>query len=326
MENIPYELIARYLAGECNDDEKQQVREWIEKHPETMDELSRIWQQIPSDEFTPNVELALQKVSHRIEEKKKVRSKRILMTIGSVAVAAVAAIMILISVIGDKSKETSLSSVTGSLLALATDEKETIEFNLPDGSKVWLNQSSVLRYPQEFAKETREVYLEGEAFFDISPNAEKPFIIHANNTQTRVVGTSFGVRAIKNESEVVVTVSTGIINFSTEGKSSHIELKPGEQGVCNPKQQILEKNINPDPNILAWKTKVLVFKQSQLTEVARVIEDVYQTPIAVDKSVAELQITSTFDQLSLEQIIRIIEITLQVKAEVNENGFLLTSK
>lgn len=326
MENIPYELIARYLAGECSDNEKQQVQEWIEKHPETMDEFSKMWQQIPSDEFSPNVDFALQKVSHRIEEKKKVRSKRILMTIGSVAVAAVAAIMIFINVIGDKSKETSLSSAESSLLTLATDEKEAIEFDLPDGSKVWLNQSSTLRYPQEFTKETREVYLEGEAFFDISPNADNPFIIHANNTQTRVVGTSFGVRAIKNESEVVVTVSTGIINFSTEGKSRHIELKPGEQGVCNPKQQILEKNIKPDPNLLAWKTKVLVFKQSQLTEVAKVIQDVYHTPITVDKSVAGLKITSTFDQLSLDQIIQIIEITLQVKAEVNENGFLLTSK
>lgn len=320
MKNIPYELIARYLAGECNDDEKQQVLEWSRQHPGLMDEFVSMWQQIPTNEFSPDVEQALQKVNQRIDTTTKKKPKLLYMLVGSVAAAAV--IFILVNVIGVLPRNTTddLGNDVGSLLALTTDVNETIEHELSDGSKVWLNQSSAIRYPQTFSGDTREIYLEGEAFFDIAPNAEKPFIIHANNTQTRVVGTSFGIRAVKESDEVVVTVSTGIINFSTEGKSDHIELRQGEQGICNPEDKKLEKTINPDPNYLAWKTKVMVFRQSTLTEVARVIEDVYHTPMIVDSSVANLEITSTFDQLSLDEVTQIIGLTLNVSIESGEKG------
>lgn len=323
MENIPYELIARYLAGECNDNEKQQIQEWIRQHPDAMDEFSKIWQQIPSGIFTPDVENALLNVNQRIDSHKKSYTKRFLVLASSAAVAAIAAILILIHVIGAGSQDTIINTSSGSLLTFTTSEKETKEYTLPDGSKVWLNNLSTIRYPESFTNDTREVYLEGEAFFDIAPDKNKPFIIHANNTQTRVVGTSFGIRAVKDESEVIVTVSTGIINFSAEGRPSHIELKQGEQGVCKPEQRILEKNGNPDPNLLAWKTKVLVFKQTPLTEVAKVIEDVYHIPVSVDNSISGLQITSTFDQLSLDEVLQIIGITLGVKIESRGNEIII---
>lgn len=318
MENIPYELVARYLAGECNDDEKQQVLEWSKQHPDLMDEFVSLWKQIPTNEFTPDVERALQKVNSRINTAKSGSKKRYMLI--AVAAAAVAAIFILINVVRTPPQSISDNLGTGSLLTLSTEIKETKECLLPDGSKVWLNQSSEIRYPEIFTGDTREIYLEGEAFFEIAPNADKPFIIHANNTQTRVVGTSFGIRANKKSEEVIVTVSTGIVNLLAEGKSEHIQLRHGEQGICNIDEKKLEKNTNPDLNYLAWKTKVLVFKQSSLTEVAKVIEDVYQTPVSVNSSVDGLHLTSTFDQLSLDEILQIIEITLGIKAEHNSQG------
>jgi len=321
-DNIPYELIARYLAGECNNDEKQQVQQWASEHPDLMDEHTKLWQHVPNEEFNPDVEHALKKVNQRIDSKKKNTPQRLYLIVGS---AAAAVILLLISVIGIQYWEASNDITTSStLLALETGINETIEYELPDGSKVWLNQTSVVRYPEAFTGDTREIHLEGEAFFDISPDANKPFIIHANNTQTRVVGTSFGIRAVKGEEEVVVTVSTGIINLSTEGKTEHIELRKGEQGICLPKQQVLEKNANPDPNLLAWKTKILIFKQSTLTEVAKVIENTYHTPVTVDPSIAGLQLTSTFEQRSLDEVMKIIELSLQVQAEASSSGILLT--
>ncbi|MFV0537263.1 MAG: FecR family protein [Dysgonomonas sp.] len=318
MENIPYELIARYLAGECNDNEKQQVLEWSKQHPDLMDEFTSLWQQIPTNEFRPDVEHALQKVSRRIDTAKKSSPKKFFIFFG--AAAAVAIIFILVNIISTPLKDSAGHLDSTSLLTLSTDNKETKEYLLPDGSRVWLNQSSEVRYPEAFTGDTREIYLEGEAFFEIAPDAKKTFIIHANNTQTRVVGTSFGIRATKESFEVVVTVSTGIVNLLAEGKSEHIQLRHGEQGICNIDGKKLEKNTNPDLNYLAWKTKVLVFKQSSLTEVAKVIEDVYQTPVSVNSSVAGLHLTSTFDQMSLDEILQIIEITLGIKAEQNSQG------
>ncbi|NDV79288.1 FecR family protein [Dysgonomonas sp. 511] len=326
MKNIPYELIARYLAGECNDDEKQQIREWSEQHPGVMDEFSKIWQQIPADDFTPDVEQALQKVNLRIGgAKKKSLPLRFFSLIGSVAAVA-AIVIILINIISTPGQDASNNYIAENLSTLNTGDDEMLEYKLSDGSTVWLNRSSSLRYPESFSGNTREIYLEGEAFFEIAPDAHKPFIIHANNTQTKVVGTSFGIKAAKDAGEVVVTVSTGVINFSAEGKSGHIELKKGEQGICDTKQRKLEKNNNPDPNSLAWKTKILVFQQSPLSEVAKVIENTYRIPVSVDGSIANLQITSTFDRLSLEEIMQIIELTLQIRAEDSAGGILLTSQ
>lgn len=319
MENIPYELIARYLAGECNDDEKQQVLEWSKQHPDLMAEFVSLWKQIPTNEFTPDVEVALQKVNSRLNTVKKSGSRKRYLFIG-IAAAAVAVIFVLINIVRTPSQGIFDNLGSESLLTLSTEIRETKECLLPDGSKIWLNQSSEIKYPETFTGNTREIYLEGEAFFEIAPNADKPFIIHANNTQTRVVGTSFGIRANKESEEVIVTVSTGIVNLLAEGKSEHIQLRHGEQGICNIDEKKLEKNTNPDLNYLAWKTKVLVFKQSSLTEVAKVLGDVYQISVSADSSVAGLHLTSTFDQLSLDEILQIIEITLGIKAEHNSQG------
>lgn len=292
------------------EDPKDHIEEYIE-----------IWQKHPANDFTPDVEQALQKVHRRMDTKKKIRPGRLYMLIGSAAAVA----LILISIIGIQYREATKEGFTETLLALETGMGETLDYQLPDGSKISLNHSSSLRYPDSFTGDTREVYLEGEAFFDIAPDATKPFIIHANNTQTRVVGTSFGIRAIKDADEVVVTVSTGIINLSTQGKSGHIELTKGEQGICLPKEKTLEKNANPDPNLLAWKTKILVFKQTPLTEVARVIESTYQTHVSVDSSITDLQLTSTFEKRSLEEVMEIIAMSLQVQAEAGDKGILLTA-
>lgn len=321
MNNMPYELIARYLAGECNESEEQQVREWARQHPGLMDECTEMWQQIPAQEFNPDTESALRKVNIRIDKKKN-RSKRLYLF----AACAAAAVLVFVSIIAIRFTDPATVAHTDNLLSLNTGTTETLEYTLPDGSKISLNRSSVLTYPKAFDGNTREVYLEGEAFFDVAPNAEKPFIIHANNTKTTVVGTSFGIRAIENEDKVVVTVSTGVVNLSAEGKSDYVKLTQGEQGICLPKKEVLEKNANPDPNLLAWKTKILIFKQSPLTEVAKAIENTYHTPVTVDRSIAGLQLTSTFERRSLEEVMQIIGLSLQVEVETNENGILITTK
>lgn len=327
MKNIPYELIARYLAGECNDSEKQEIIEWSKKYPDEMAEFYKIWNQASVNDFNPDIEAALTKVNTRIEANnelgRKFTKKRILWALTAAATIAV----ILFGFWWSNMQDTTTNSINRTLLTVATQEKETIELLLPDGSKVWLNHLSNLKYPEIFQGNTREVYLEGEAFFDISPNANNPFIIYANNTQTRVVGTSFGVKALKETDEVIVTVATGIINFSAkEQASKYIELKQGEQGICKPEEKKLEKKDSSDLNLLAWKTKILTFKDTPLLEVAKLVEDIYHTPITVDDTIADFQITSTFNQLDLKEIIQIIEITLEINAEIGDSGILLTER
>lgn len=293
----------------------------MEDPKDHIEEYIKTWQEDSTTRFNPDVEAALQKVNRRIDEQKKKKQLKRLYLLG--ACSAAAAVIVFISIFAIRFPDPVKVSIEDTLAQLSTGAAQTLEYTLADGSRIWLNQSSQLSYPETFDGDTREVYLVGEAFFDIAPDAEKPFIIHANGTQTRVVGTSFGIRAINDNKEVVVTVASGIVNLSAEGKADYIKLTQGEQGICAPKEQKLEKNANPDPNLLAWKTKVLVFKQSPLSEVAKVIENTYHTPISVDSSIAGLELTSTFEQRSLEDIIQIIEMSLQVQGEKTDNGISL---
>ncbi len=95
--NTPYELIGRYLAGECNDNEREQIQQWARQHPDLMDEYVRLWQQASGKEFHPDVEQALRKVNQRIDKKEKKTPKRLYLAISSVAAAV---ILLLISVTG----------------------------------------------------------------------------------------------------------------------------------------------------------------------------------------------------------------------------------
>lgn len=294
----------------------------MEEQKDHIEEYIKTWQEASAGKFNPDVEAALQKVNRRIDQRKrKKQSKRLYL----LTACAAAAVLVFVSIIAIRFSDPVKMMHKDTLPVLCSGVGETLEITLSDGSRIWLNQSSQLNYPEVFDGNTREVYLTGEAFFDIAPDAQKPFIIYANQTQTRVVGTSFGIRALDNTNEVVVTVSTGIVNLSTSGNSEHIELKKGEQGICLPEEKVLEKNINPDPNLLAWKTKILVFKQTPLAEIAKVIESAYQTHVSVDSSIADLQLTSTFEKRSLEEIMQIIEMSLQIQAETNDNGIQLTA-
>ncbi|MBK7131283.1 MAG: FecR domain-containing protein [Bacteroidales bacterium] len=107
--------------------------------------------------------------------------------------------------------------------------------SLPDGSKISLNRNSQLTYRENFGKKNRNVKLTGEAFFEIAPDASKPFIIDAGKADVRVVGTSFNVITNNTESEVEVYVKTGKVILSDKSGSQSIALEPGFVGKMDSK-------------------------------------------------------------------------------------------
>ncbi|KAA0992201.1 FecR family protein [Dyadobacter aurulentus] len=122
-----------------------------------------------------------------------------------------------------------------SLVAKAAEKYDLIEvknltravrlINLPDGSSVILKKGSMLSYPQEFEKNSREVYLTGEGFFEITRNPEKPFYVHANQITTKVLGTSFNVRAYPDQQQVLVSVTTGRVSVYKAGSEESRTVK-----------------------------------------------------------------------------------------------------
>lgn len=139
---------------------------------------------------------------------------------------------------------------------------------LSDGSRVWLNAESTLRYPEKFAPGRREVELEGEGFFEVRTDSSAPFYIDVRGLKTEVLGTTFNLKAYPDEPEVVTTLVTGQIRQECEGLRP-ILLTPNTQSIYNPQEMHLQtSSVNP-AEALAWKDGRFIFKNRPLEEIFR---------------------------------------------------------
>jgi ferric-dicitrate binding protein FerR (iron transport regulator) len=195
-----------------------------------------------------------------------------------------------------------INSRNDSRTEIADTDVKTIQ--LEDGSKVYLRKGSTLQYPAVFAGDTRRVTLTGEAFFEVAPDATKPFIIKAAGTEVQVVGTSFSVNTANDKVELIV--KTGRVNFSPAGDAAKkILVVAGERAVYA--NSSMTKLANADNNFNAWQSKQLVFTSTPLDQVAAVLSNYYNVTIRLRKEdagqMAATTVTATFDNQPLSSVL-----------------------
>lgn len=180
---------------------------------------------------------------------------------------------------------------------------------LTDGTKIWLNSETIIRYPVNFTGEKREVYLEGEAFFKVTKNTGQPFIVHTTRTEVEVLGTEFNVRNYNNEPEIVTTLVNGSVRLTSDVENEQIVLKPGEQGNIDKSTGAL--NIQEvDPYLYtAWKDARFVFRNTRMEELLNTLARWYDLQIFYQNNAVK-DICFTGDMTRMEdfrQILNIIE-------------------
>jgi transmembrane sensor len=191
--------------------------------------------------------------------------------------------------------------------------EQTREITLPDGSRVSLNKNSMLSYDEDFGEESRDITLKGEAFFDVQRNPDKPFVIEAGETQVEVLGTSFNVSAYEERQQVEVVVATGLVKLKAVAANKEVSLKPGDRGVYSKQSRELASVANSDVNFLSWKTRKIVFEDSDLRTVIETLNKIYGANISmVDAVPATCVVTVTFDGQSLEAVLNVLENTLSL--------------
>jgi transmembrane sensor len=194
------------------------------------------------------------------------------------------------------------------MLASTSGIEKNLTVDLPDGSRVILNHDTELSYPAEFEKGNRNVSLTGEAFFDIKSNPSSPFIIDAGKATIRVLGTSFNVNTSNRNDEVEVYVKSGKVLFTAINGSENIQLEEGFMGIATEKSA--EKRVNENPNYLAWNSGTLVYEGTRLETVFNDLYSVYGVKISVtDQTIMDNTITTVFQNLTEEELIRIISST-----------------
>lgn len=207
-----------------------------------------------------------------------------------------------------------------SLTRKITETSEQKFLLLPDSTQVWLNGDSYLEFPDEFSDKKREVFLSGEAWFDVKHAEEIPFIIHTGKITTTVMGTAFNIKAYPYLRSVVISVSRGKIRVS-RGDDVVAILQKGQQvKVSSIDTLIREKNIDIG-KIASWQQGSVSYEDETMGEILRDLEHLYNTQITVtDQSLLNMRITTSFNRsIGKEQALKII-CKLVDKQLGNRNG------
>ncbi|WP_225000078.1 FecR family protein [Cesiribacter sp. SM1] len=211
------------------------------------------------------------------------------------------------------------------LVEKVNNKGQKATFFLPDGSKVVLNSSSTLMYPKEFKDDVREVYLKGEAFFDVTKGT-RPFIVRTDKLAARVLGTTFNINAFPDTKEQSVSLVTGKVEVrTTVDDQQHLILEPGEKGKINSTAGSLTKTAFDYEEEVAWKEGILLFKDLPLKEALGRMERWYGVEFAKGKfPEKDYHVTGRFDNESLENVLRSIGFTIKFEYRIEKNKVHLT--
>jgi transmembrane sensor len=208
----------------------------------------------------------------------------------------------------------SLSQVISTPRGRVQKQLTALTYFLPDGSRVWLNAASTLKYPVAFSGSERVVELSGEGFFEVAKNSAMPFRVRIKDAEVEVLGTRFNIMAYENDKVSRTTLIDGAVRL--ECLSEQKELKPGQQAVmAYPSQGVHEKTeggidivtITEPNSVIAWKEGLLQFNSADLTTVMHTVERYYDVDIQFDQSMSGRTFTGSFPREDkLEQVLKII--------------------
>lgn len=206
---------------------------------------------------------------------------------------------------------------------IATPRGGQYQVSLPDGTKVWLNAASSLKYPYPFAKNERLVELQGEAYFEVAKDRQRPFKVRANQQTVEVLGTHFNINAYTDEPMQKTTLLEGAVKVVAGG--NEVRLKPGEQAKFNAAstELMVDKNIDPDQYI-AWKNEVFAFNNEDLKSVMRQISRWYDIDVAYKgKITTEKYFGEIPRSANLAEVFKILELN-HVHVQVSGKTMTIT--
>ncbi|MEQ6118737.1 FecR domain-containing protein [Reichenbachiella sp. MALMAid0571] len=285
-------------------------KNWMAKHPKNAQIIYLAKGIIDSLEYKNSVYPTSDEKLEVLENIIKKSGKKEIKFSGALKIAAVVAVLLgfaaLFYVVENQKTEDLVS--TTYMVSKQTKYGEKKTFRLPDGTEVKLNYGSKLLFPSEFEGETREVSLIGEAFFEVNPNPDKPFIITTNNVQTMVLGTSFNINAYSDEDEIKVMVATGKVRVQNGLDSNKLEdvvLLPDEMVSLHKVTGRVVKEKCDLSEHLAWKDGKIVFRRASFDEVVNRLEKWYGVTIQIDEDIQiKGKFNGAFDNQSLENVLR----------------------
>ena len=312
------DILKRYFANTYSQKDffavDKAVRQGEEKHM-MMDH----WMEFDETPL-PEIQLGhiLDKVQHRIyiEENEKSKPVRFLMLVQRVAVVLLLPALFLL-IYTNRPAKNQFADNANDLEVLAPEGART-HLQLGDGTTVWLNNGSKLRYPHRFTGNSRNVYLSGEGYFEVAHNKDVPFWVSTDHLTVKATGTIFNVNAYPDDDLVETTLIEGkVILFDASVKQ---EIKPMLPDECVSfdyiKNRYSVKTANIQKNI-AWKDGLLVFKRDSIEVVAKKLERRYNIDIEItNQNVKRFTYTATFADEPLPQVLELLSLATPLSYKI----------
>lgn len=344
-------LLAKHLAGELSPEENEELEWAMLADPAlrvTLQVLQRM-RELPSGGTAAEEQKMLERGLQRLhgEEREKIKYQEIaeaayqeeakvrrLPARWWMAAAAVVILVVAGAILFRGNKHPVIAAAAPVQdKEIATRYGTRVFQELPDGSKLWLNAGSKVKYAENFANGRRELTLTGEAFFDVKHDPEHPFIIHAGKLDVKVLGTSFNIRAYPNDSTMETTLIKGKVEIDFQGNpQSNIVLQPNEKVVIPVKEMpvvqaagrnVVRRMVAPDSTYrtlieTSWVEDKLVFRNEAFSDVSMRLERWYNIHFSFeDKHYLHDRLTGYFKDQPIKNVMDALQISLGFRYRID---------
>lgn len=335
MTNRITDIANRFLAeNECSTQELNEFKAWLSSpasQSEVENWLADHWANSAEIDSNTLIEYVFQQIQDYEKENK---SKSGFSIAGILKIYQRVAAFLLIPILG-----LGIWFTVNQYNQLSVQYSETIaprgqksKIVLADGTMVWLNSDTKIKYPGNFSKKQRDVYLDGEAFFEVTPNAHLPFIVHTSGVNVKVLGTKFNVKAYSDEDQIETSLFEGKINLLTNNAVTSEEFEkevvPGQSFVYSKSDHQLVQNRFPRDEIDGWKKNQLIFKDDTFSNLVRKVERWYNVKVVYDEKLFnDRRLTvELYEGERLERFMDIISLALSVDFKYEKGEIILTPK
>ena len=306
-------LIGRVLSGEANAHERYRVQQWraeTEENQVAYEKLRQLWQQTTLNEELSNADRVYRKILEKRAALTKHRMKKNHQRKPAVwkkaGVAASLLLMVTMAYWWSQSKP--VTHPPAERIAWVVKENpagQKSKILLADGTIVWLNAESTLRYQPNFNDSVRSIALVGEAYFQVARDSRRPFVVASGDLQTTALGTSFNVRHFAGDSVAVVFLEEGKVDVvRTDNPGTSILLEPGNGVVSRVDRSDLRKFNDRAYQWTSWKDGVLLFNNASLHEVIKTCERWYSVTFSIHGSPpSDWKFTGRFENEPLENVL-----------------------
>lgn len=328
MKNYIQQLIELFGHNDYSPATQKKVQQWLadDEHAEEKREaLNKLWEQAGQQELPRGMQQSIRRMQQNlgmqpVADNKK-RIQLFIWRATAIFLLAVSSVSIYLMLEKDRPQK--------DLLECYIPTAEIRELTLPDGTRVMLNSKSTLLYPDEFAGETRSVYLVGEANFKVKPDKKHPFIVKANDFQVTALGTEFNVNAYPENNELIATLLEGSVKVEFDNLMSNVILKPNEQLAYNKKTKRGSLHQPEMEEVTAWQRGELVFSNMYLEDIFTNLERKFPyTLVYSPNSLKDNTYSFRFQkQATLEEVMTIVtQVVGDIKYVVKGNKCYITKK